>query len=196
MIALLLLYTSSPFLGLGYAQDYNLYNNKVCLKYNNHTLNNSYQFSAIKINSDLYDISKTFIDYYGIQNRQDCILNCNITLNLVSKSYLNSNFTEWTTGTFNNGNYELSTKNNNLQITGLYVFDKPPLNHSIYITDTGSMLYNYGIFSHEVAHYWFKRKCFNEGYYNELSAVSFHKYFMSNYSYFIRNTLVNREYND
>ena len=180
----------SPFLGLGYAGEFKLYNNKVCISYTNQTFNGKYHFQKKKVESDFYDISKAFIDYFKIYERKDCVINCNINLSLVTSNYLTYNFKNWSSGTIQNGNYSVYNSSANKPLTGLYVYDYPTHSHSIYITDTNNERYNYAIFSHEVAHYWFKRKCFNEGYYNEFYAINFHEYFMNNYSYLIKNSLL------
>lgn len=180
----------SPIWGLGYAEEINLYGNSICLNYNDFTYNKNYFFQDNKLRSDVFDISKTFIDYYQIQNRQDCLMSCNLTINLVTRQYLNSSFSNWTTGTVSNGKYYLTDSSNSGNLTGLYRYDPYKMSHTIYITDTKDQMYNYGILSHELAHYWFKRKCFNEGYYNEYYAIDFHNYFMGNYTFFIKNSLI------
>jgi hypothetical protein len=181
----------SPIWGLGYAGEISPYGNSICLNYNDFTHSTNYFFQDNKLRSDVFDISKTFIDYYQIQNRKDCIASCNLTVNLVTGQYLNSNFSNWTTGTVSGGKYYLTNSSNSDKLTGLYKFDPYKMNHTIYITDTKNQMYNYGILSHELAHYWFKRKCFNEGYYNEYYAIDFHNYFMGNYTFFIKNSLSN-----
>jgi hypothetical protein len=186
MSFLFILNASSLFIGLGLAQTFNEEtHNNVCINYSNYTGNNSYYFEKLKLEHDFNSISNALFEYYNVKDRADCTMNCNVTVNLVTKNYLNSNFSNWTTGSFINGNYSITSKHNSGQITGLYVFDKPTSSHTIYLTDTGSPMYNYGIMSHEIAHYWFKRKCFNEGYYNEMNAINFHTYIMSNYNYLL-----------
>ena len=196
MSILILGFILSPIWGLGHAEEIKPYGNSVCLNYNDYTYSNNYFFSKTKIKSDVFDISKTFIDYYKIHNRKDCIPSCNLTINLVTKQYLNSTFTNWTTGTVSNGKYRLTKPSESSQLTGLYKFDPSTKYHTIYITDTYNQNYNYGILSHELAHYWFKRKCFNEGYYNEYYAIDFHQFFMSNHTFFIKNSLYYGEQND
>lgn len=190
---LLLLISSlclSPFWDTGFGGEFFIYGNKVSLNYDNMTYNNGYVYSEDKITSDVYDISKAFIEYFGIQERPDCVYSYDLKMNLVTQNYLNSNFSNWTTGTVKNGNYYLTNSSNSGSLTGMYLFDPNYNKHTIYLTDTGRIQYNYGVLSHELAHYWFKRKCFNEGYYNEFYAINFHEYFMSNYNNFINNTLM------
>jgi hypothetical protein len=187
MISFYSMLSSSLFLGLGIAHAETVYNSDVCITYNNSTYNTSYSYSDQKIKEDFVALSRSLLDYYGAKDFSDCVKSCAITINLVSRDYLNKTFNNWTTGTLNNGHYELQNRNSSTYITGLYTFDFNAKTHAIYLTDTGSSMHNYGIFSHELAHYWFKRKCFNEGYYNEMNAINFHKYIMNNYKYITNN---------
>jgi len=168
----------------------------VCFKYEN-TINNfsNPAFSSLKIKSDFYDISNALFDYYKVKNRADCFSNCNLNVYYTSHNFINDreNFPYWTSGTINSdGKYVPNSSSGAKTVSGLYMDNHTTGGKSIYLTSLNSANYHYAMYSHEIAHYWFDKKCFNLGSNNEYEANKFHLYFMSNYRHLIKNSLYRR----